>query len=92
MRLSCKQKLAAVTHFQANTMTHAELARWMKDTFKLEKAPDTSTISKILKQMNKFKNLETETNPFKLNKKSMKETSHPELEDKLFAWFRRNES
>jgi hypothetical protein len=33
-----------------------------------------------------------ETNPFKLNKKSLKETTYPELEEKLFTWFRRNES
>ena len=37
MLLSLQQKLAAISHFQSNKMTHNELAQWMKKQFKLEK-------------------------------------------------------
>ena len=94
MRLSLQQKLAAISHFQSNKMTHNELAQWMKKQFKLEKEIDRSTITKMFREteLKRLRASKDETNPFKLGKKSSKETSFPELENKLFAWFRRNES
>ena len=75
-------------------MTHSELALWMKITFKLEIEPDSSTITKMFspKEMARLKALQAETNPFNLDKKSAQSSNFPELENKLFSWFRRNES
>ena len=94
MRLSLQQKLAAINHFQSNKMTHNELAQWMKKQFKLEKEINRSTITKMFREteLKRFEGFKGRNKPNQAGKKSSKETSFPELENKLFAWFRRNES
>ena len=59
--------------------------------FKLEKEIDCLTITKMF-QETELKGLRALTNPLKLGKKISKENNFPELENKFFAWFCRNES
>ena len=94
MLLSLQQKLAAISHFQPNKMNHNELAQWMKKQFKLEKEIDRSTITKMFREteLKRFEGFKGRNKPNQAGKKSSKETSFPEWENKLFAWFRRNES
>jgi hypothetical protein len=91
MRMEVQQKLAALEHYRSTgkKMSHAALGTWMKEQFNLKSAPDRSTISKMLRSesVDRIKRFEGTTNPFLLSKKSLKETTFSELEDKLFSWF-----
>ena len=85
-RLSMHQKLRAVQHFEANKITQKELAVWMFQNLKLKKEPSKAAVSKMFKpaELIRIKAFTTETNAL--------QPRFPELEDKLFAWFRRIES
>ena len=93
-RLSMHQKLRAVQHFEANKITQKELAVWMFKNLKLKKEPSKAAVSKMFKpaELIRIKAFTTETNPALLNRKGALQPRFPELEDKLFAWFRRIDS
>ena len=93
-RLSMQQKLKAIQHFEKNRMNQTELANWMFKNLKLTKVPSKAAVSKMLRkeEFNRIKAFAADTNHFMLQKNSTKPSQFPQLEDKLFACFRRIET
>lgn len=93
-RLSMQQKLKAIQHFEKNRMNQTELANWMFKNLKLTKVPNKAAVSKMLRkeEFNRIKAFAADTNHFMLQKKSTKPSQFPQLEDLLFACFRRIET
>ena len=75
-------------------MTYTDLGEWCKEKFKLEKAPSNAVICQWLKPDKRrelLEFMEVETCAAKLDSKSRKQPENPEMEAKLFDWFRRHE-
>jgi hypothetical protein len=75
--LTMEQRCAIVQHhLQHPKMKHAELAAWVFERFKLVKAPDRTTILKILQDKDRF----TAVNPQDKALKRARSLLHPELD------------
>jgi hypothetical protein len=74
-------------------MNQTGLGNWMFKNLKLTKVPSKAAVSKMLRkeEFHRIKPFATDTNHFMLQKKSTIPSQFPQLEDKLFAWFRRIE-
>ncbi len=101
VRLTIAQKMQVHRFHAANPqMSYQQLAQWCLKQFRLDKAPDKSTVCTWLKKSDAAtsqrakieKAIEAESNPLKLNAKSFQGSYYPELEHRLFAWFRRCET
>jgi hypothetical protein len=92
-RLTMQQKLKAVQHFEKNRMSQKELSDWMYKNLMLKKRPSKSAIANMFRpnDLARIKSFKNQTNPHLLQQKSSKQSHFPELEEKLFAWFRKIE-
>ena len=59
----------------------------------LKKRPSKSAVANMFrpKDLARIKSFHDQTNPHRLQQKSSKQSHFPELEEKLFAWFRKIE-
>jgi hypothetical protein len=91
VRLSKQQKIEAVQHFVKNPgMKHRDLNRWIENKF--GKPLSAGVLSNLLKAKDSFlTEAKTETSRFTLSKKTSHQAQYPELENRLWTWFRRNE-
>ena len=65
----------------------------MYKNLKLKQRPSKSAVSNMFrpKDLARIKSFKDQTNPHLLQQKSSKQSHYPELEEKLFAWFRKIE-
>jgi hypothetical protein len=81
--LTLQQKSAVIQFHTANpSLKHSDLANWLKQQFNLPKAPDRTTISKILQDKEKY----TVVAPQDQSLKRSRFLSHPELDIAVANW------
>ena len=94
MRLTQQQKIDIALHSHKNPqLTQQDLIAWSRHKFSLEDPVSKGAMSALFKDKERLlKVAGTETSHYVLSMKTKHAPEFPELENQLWAWFRRNET